>query len=91
MMTTPIVMNATTTIASNITTSYAPATTSYLPIPNMLPVIGVLYVCVVANILSHFTSLVMGFWCTKNFKHGLKEKVFNTGIDKWIQQRWSSK
>jgi len=33
----------------------------------------------------------MGFWCTKNFKHGLKEKVFNTGIDKWVQQRWSSK
>lgn len=81
--------NTTTIFAQNTTAPFQTTSTTHPPIPNMLPVIGVLYVCVIANILSHFTSLIMGFWCTRNFKHDLKERVFNTRIDKWVQQRWS--
>jgi hypothetical protein len=55
----------------------------------MLPVLQVLYVCVAANFITHIMSMVMGFWCKRNFNKGLRERVFNTKIDKWFQERWS--
>jgi hypothetical protein len=36
-------------------------------------------------------SMAMGFWCTRYFKTGLREKVFNTKLDKWFQQRCSKR
>ncbi len=57
----------------------------------MVPVLLVLYVCVAANFITHIMSMIMGFWCTRNFNKGLKERVFNNRVDKWIQQRWSNK
>jgi hypothetical protein len=56
----------------------------------MVPVLIVLYVCAGVNFVLHIMSLIMGFWCTRNFKQGLKERVFNNKIDKWVQHRWSS-
>jgi len=35
-------------------------------------------------------SMVMGLWCKRNFNKGLRERVFNTKIDKWFQERWSN-
>jgi hypothetical protein len=57
----------------------------------VVPVLLVLYVCVAANFITHIMSMIMGFWCTRNFNKGLKERVFNNRVDKWIQQRWSNK
>lgn len=56
-----------------------------------MPVIQVLYVCIAANLITHIMSIAMGYWCTRNFNTGLKEKVFNNKVDKWVQERWSSK
>ncbi len=66
------------------------STTTLAPIPNMVPVLIVIFVCAAANLILHVLSLVMGFLCTRNFKQGLKERVFNNKIDKWVQERWSS-
>ncbi|CAF1341391.1 unnamed protein product [Rotaria magnacalcarata] len=64
-------------------------TTTKATMINLVPVLQVLYVCISANLLTHILSMGMGFWCTRHFKQGLKEKVFNNKIDKWIQKRWS--
>ncbi|CAF3634936.1 unnamed protein product, partial [Rotaria sp. Silwood2] len=66
-------------------------TTSPATMINLVPILQVLYACVSFNLLAHILSMVLGFCCTRNFNKGLKERVFNNKIDKWIQQRWSNK
>ncbi|CAF0735878.1 unnamed protein product [Rotaria sordida] len=66
-------------------------TTTQATAINLVPILQVLYVCISFNLLAHILSMVLGFWCTRNFNKGLKERVFNNKIDKWIQQRWSNK
>jgi len=33
--------------------------------------------------------MLFGGWCVRNFKKGLKEKVFNNRVDKWISAHWT--
>ncbi len=63
-------------------------TTAWTTVVNFVPILNVLYVCITANLLAHIISMILGFWCTRNFNQGLKEKVFNNKLDKWIQERW---
>ena len=58
------------------------------PTQDLLPTLIVFYVCISVNLVIHILSIVLGFWCTRNFNKGLKEKVFNTKIDRWIQGHW---
>ncbi|CAF3408795.1 unnamed protein product [Rotaria sp. Silwood1] len=81
--------SSTTTISSTTTTSST--ITTQATMINLVPILQVLYVCISFNLLAHILAMMLGFWCTRNFNKGLKERVFNNKIDKWIQQRWSNK
>ncbi|CAF4003109.1 unnamed protein product [Rotaria sp. Silwood1] len=71
----------TTTIFTTISTSTP---------KGLVPVPKALYVCIVANILTHLLSMIIACICIRNFGKGLKERVFNNRFDKWFQKRWST-
>ncbi len=62
-------------------------TTPRTPVVDLVPILQVLYACITANLLAHIISMILGLWCARNFNQGLKEKVFNNKLDKWIQER----
>lgn len=63
-------------------------TTTKTPQVDVVPILQVLYACMSANLIAHIISMILGFWCTRNFNQGLKERVFNNKLDKWFQERW---
>ena len=54
-----------------------------------LPVFTVLYVCIGLNVFTHILSIVLSLFCVGNFGKGLKEKVFNSKLDKYFHKRLS--
>ncbi|CAF1017676.1 unnamed protein product [Adineta ricciae] len=76
------------TPTTTIATSTLSSTTTVKPPADLLPIFGVLYVCISANLLAHITSIIFGFWCTRQFGKGLQDKLFNSKIDKWIRERF---
>ncbi|UJR16140.1 hypothetical protein I4U23_003051 [Adineta vaga] len=73
---------------STTTATTMSSTTTAKPPVDLVPILHVLYVCISANLLAHIISMIMGFWCTRNFRKGLKEKLFNSKLDKWIRTRF---
>jgi len=80
-----------TTITSEIssvtlTTATFPTNTTSAP-RVLVSVPDALYVCIGTNLLAHILSMVFAFLCVRNFGQGLKERIFNSRFDKWIQRR----
>ena len=75
---------------TNLISAVAPfSTDAALESARKLPVTTLLYGCMALNTLTHVMSLVLAFVCVRNFGKGLKEKVFNSGPDKYFRQRFS--
>ena len=51
-----------------------------------IPVIVVLYVCIGLNLCTHLITMVLTVICVGNFGKGLKERVFNSKLDRYFDE-----
>ncbi|CAF3446497.1 unnamed protein product [Rotaria sp. Silwood1] len=82
-------ISTTKAVNPDITTTIFTAISTSTP-KGLVPVPKALYVCIVANILTHLLSMIFACMCIRNFGKGLKERVFNNRFDKWLQKRLST-
>ncbi|CAF1320598.1 unnamed protein product [Rotaria magnacalcarata] len=98
----PLTTAATTTATAAATTAATATTTTIIILQftistilkplskSLISILPALYTCVAVNFVSFILSIVFAIKCIRNFDKGLKERVFHSKLDQWLQGKLSN-